>query len=320
MLNKTIWLLWLQGWDNAPWLIKQVAESWEINNPDWNIEYVNLDNLHQYVHDIDYIYDETKNIEPQHKADIIRLSLLENHGGVWADATMLCMQPLDTWVEEAVKPAGLWMYHGHGAGMSCKDGPAIWLIVSEKGSLMVNKWKNACDKYWKNRNYADSYFLLDELFRKIHESDIEFKNKWDLAPHLYCESKGQAHSLYQRVRTVDWLSLMSLNSPSLKKIFLEKPPYALKLSWKEWQEKFSDMNSTEFKNSNGYYAIQMSKRKLVFKHKMFSKDSFSFRAQMFKLKILFAFEMFFSAISKSPQRVLRLVKRVARKAKVLFPV
>ena len=26
-LNKTIWLLWLQGWDSAPWLIRQVAES-----------------------------------------------------------------------------------------------------------------------------------------------------------------------------------------------------------------------------------------------------------------------------------------------------
>jgi Capsular polysaccharide synthesis protein len=320
MLNKTIWLLWLQGWDNAPWLIKQVAESWEINNPDWNIEYVTLDNLHKYVHDIDYIYDETKKIEAPAKSDIIRLSLLKNHGGVWADATMLCMQPLSSWTPEAVECAGLWMYHGNGAGMDAKNGPASWFIISEKNSLIINKWKNACDEYWKNRTNIDSYFWLDGLFRRLFESDVEFRNKWNLAPHLYCESKGQAHSLYKRVRSVDWLSLMSLNSPSLKKIFLEKPPYALKLSWKEWQEKFSDVNSAEFKNSNGYYAIQMSKRRFVFKHKMFSKDSFPFQVQMFTLKILFSFRMFFSAISQSPWRVLRLVKRATCKAKVLFPV
>ena len=56
MLNKTIWLLWLQGWDNAPWLQKQVALSWEINNPDWKIEYVTYDNLKKYINDIGYIY------------------------------------------------------------------------------------------------------------------------------------------------------------------------------------------------------------------------------------------------------------------------
>ena len=65
MLNKTIWLLWLQGWDSAPWLIKQVAESWEINNPDWKIEYVTLGNLHKYVQDVDYLYDEFKKLQDE---------------------------------------------------------------------------------------------------------------------------------------------------------------------------------------------------------------------------------------------------------------
>jgi hypothetical protein len=278
MLNKTIWLLWLQGWDNAPWLVRQVAESWEINNPDWNIEYITLDNLHKYVHDIDYIYDKAKEIGPQHKADIIRLSLLKNHGGVWADATILCMQPLSIWVEEAVKPASLWMYHGHGGGMDGKNGPSIWFIVSEKNSLMINKWKDACDEYWKDRIRADSYLWLDGLFRKLYESDIEFKNKWQLAPHLYSELKGQAHSLAHR-------NGMASNNEDLKIIFREKPPYVLKLWWKEWKNSFPDVSSPECKNSNGYYAVQMSKRKFVFNHKMDSKDSLSFRVKMFLLNM-----------------------------------
>ena len=318
MLNKTIWLLWLQGWDTAPWLVKQVAESWEINNPDWNIEYVTLDNLHKYVHDIDYFYDKTKKIEPPAQSDIIRLSLLKNHGGVWADATMLCMQPLSPWAQEAVKDAGLWMYHGNGGGMDAKSGPASWFMMSEKDSLIINKWKNECDEYWNNRTNIDSYFWLDGLFRKLFESDVEFKNKWDLSPHLYCESRGQAHSLYYRIGSVNWLSLISLNSPNLKKIFLEKPPYALKLSWKEWQEKFPDISSAECKNSNGYYAIQMSKRKFIFKHKMFSKGSIFFQVQMFILEILFAFRVFFYVVLRFPQSLLTLVKRVTRKAKIIF--
>lgn len=281
MLNKTIWLLWLQGWDNAPWLVKQIAESWEINNPDWNIEYVTSDNFHKYVRDIDYIYDKTKEIKPQHQADIIRLSLLKNHGGVWADATMLCMQPLNPWVEEAVKPAGLWMYHGNGVGMY-RTGPAIWLIVSEKDSLIINKWKSACDEYWQNRIKTDDYFWLDGLFRKLYKSDLEFRNKWAVVPYLYCDSKGQAHALAYRNK-------MESDDDSLKKIFREKPPYALKFWWKRWQEKFPDLNSIECQNSNGYYAIQMSKRKFIFEHKMVSKDSIVLRMKIFVSKIVHFF-------------------------------
>ena len=55
---------------------KQVAESWEINNPGWKVHYIDFDNLKNYVSDIDYIYDTTKNITHQAKSDIIRLSLL----------------------------------------------------------------------------------------------------------------------------------------------------------------------------------------------------------------------------------------------------
>ena len=71
------------------------------------------------------------------------------------------MQPLNPWVEEAVKPAGLWMYHGNGVGMY-RTGPAIWLIVSEKDSLMINKWKSACDEYWKNSSLILWTGLLKE--------------------------------------------------------------------------------------------------------------------------------------------------------------
>jgi uncharacterized protein YlzI (FlbEa/FlbD family) len=57
MKEKNIFLLWLQGWENAFWLNKQVAESWEINNPDWRVTLINFKNLKNYVDDIDYIYD-----------------------------------------------------------------------------------------------------------------------------------------------------------------------------------------------------------------------------------------------------------------------
>jgi hypothetical protein len=263
-LEKNIFILWLQGWENAQWINKQVAESWEINNPGWNIHYIDFNNLKTYVNDIDYIYDITKNITPQAKSDIIRLSLLKNYGGVWADATMLCMQPLDNWVHEAVEPAELWMYHGDGGNMKA-TGPASWFIVSKKNGYMITRWKNLCDIYWNMRYSAHMYAWMDSLFKHLFVTDTMFNNLWNKVPYLYCELDGQSHTLAHHK--------ISNNTPHIKQLFLEKPPYTLKLCKRLddtfWNAILPDINSIQCKNSNGYYAIQMSKRTGVFyKHKM----------------------------------------------------
>ena len=52
IFEKNIFLLWLQGWDKAPWLQRQVLESWIINNPDWNVILIDQNNLVNYVKDI----------------------------------------------------------------------------------------------------------------------------------------------------------------------------------------------------------------------------------------------------------------------------
>ena len=260
MKENHIFLLWLQGWENAPWLMKQVAESWEMNNPDWKINYIDLENLKDFVNDIDYIYDSKKTITPQAKSDIIRLSLLKNHGGIWADATMLCMQPLEHWVHEAVEPAGIWMYHGGGyKGIIPKSwGWASWFIVAKKNNEIINIWKESCDNYWSKNNKATEYFWMDRILHGILIHNPEIKQKWLCCPNINCEEDGQSHTLAHHK--------VDRDTPHIKKLFLEKPPYALKL-WKQYAEILSE-DSERCKNSNGYCAIQLSKRKYCYKHIM----------------------------------------------------
>ena len=258
-LPKNIFLLWMQGWDNASWLHKKVAESWVFNNPEWKIHYIDLENLKDYISDIDYIYDKNKNISMQAKSDIIRISLLKNHGGIWADATMLCMQSLDHWVFDAVEPAGIWMYHGGGGGMSTEVGPASWFIVAKKDNIIMTKWKIECDRYWNNNNFTNNYFWMDGLFKNLFETDVLFKHTWLQVPYLCCENDGQAHSIANYGIEND--------TPHIKKLFLEKPPYALKLANK-WNNIFHDINTEKCKKSNGYFAIKLSQRKYEYKHEM----------------------------------------------------
>jgi len=247
-MNKKIWLLWFQGWNNAPFLQKIVAKSWEIHNPGWKIEYLDMNNLKDYINDIDYIYDQTKNISYQAKSDIIRLSLLKNHGGVWADSTFLCLQPLDNWVEDAIKPSGFWMYHGGGGGMDVKNGPASWFILSLKESYIIKKWKEACDNYWNTNNFTNNYFWMDELFKILYETDEEFKNNWNNVPYLNCEEDGSSHTLSKYG--------VFENNEYIKNLLKTSPPYGLKF-WNHTNEKLETcFNDANCMNSNGYYALQ----------------------------------------------------------------
>ena len=169
----------------------------------------------------------------------------------WADATLLCMQPLDHWVHNAVEPAQFWMYHGHGAGMSKENGPASWFIISEKEEYIISKWKEECDNFWKLNWYTDNYFWMDELFKNLFNKDSYFKELWSKVPYLYCELDGQSHTLIHHG--------MDNNTPHIKNIFRKTPPYVLKF-WKSWNNIFPDIHTEKCINSNGYVAIKLSKR------------------------------------------------------------
>ena len=258
-MERNIFILWLQGWDKAPWLQKRVLESWRINNKGWNIELLDFNNLNNYVSDIDYIYHKKKKISLQAKSDIIRLSILKNIGGIWADSTLLCMQPLENWVYDAIEKSGFWMYHGHGYGLDSNLGPASWFIVSERNNYNIASWKKKCDLFWQENNSTIDYFWMDGLFKELLKSDAIFKKNWLKTPYLYCEEKGSSHSL------ASYNFKMEKNSKLLKDIFKKKPPYVLKLGG-DFQKIFPDITSKIFKDSNVYYAIEMSKRNFIFKH------------------------------------------------------
>ena len=208
---KTIWLLWLDGWERAPWIVQRVRESWESLNPAWTVQLLDENNIAEFVTIVN---------RPQSAAafsDIIRLSLLAKYGGVWADATMLCMVPLDFWMHDTTNEAGVWMYHGRGGG----EGPASWFIIASLESYIMAKWKEKADEYWTNRSVPHDYFWMHRLFKELYDDDEKFRSLWKSVPYIWCDAFGQAHMLATRVMSYD---------ANLVAVLRNQPPYAVKLS------------------------------------------------------------------------------------------
>jgi hypothetical protein len=250
--GNTIWMLWLDGFDTAPWIVKKVHESWVTLNSGWDVVVVDRSSLSTYlpgVHILETIGDAAK-------SDVVRLHLLAKYGGVWADASMLCMVPLDLYIYDALAPSNFWMYHG-------VRGPASWFMVSTVNACIPRKWAAASDAFWSTyTGDAYDYFWMDSLFVKLLQDDDEFAQEWSRVPYLSCEDPGQSHML-----ATTWGNVAT---PENLEIFMNRPPYAVKLNRR------LDMNSPGAKDTNAYAALMTNNVKShYYLHAMTFKESSS---------------------------------------------
>jgi hypothetical protein len=242
--SRTIWILWLQGWENIPKIVELNLLSWKKHNKNWNIELVSEKNLNKYIDLPEYIIEKRKNKKIKAYSDIIRLALLNRYGGVWVDATVLCMHPLDNWIDDVIRPNGFWMYSSTFATKGKSRGPCIWFIISMKPNYIIKKWYNEILKYWKE-NDTSEYFLTDKLFVDLKDSDTNFENEWNKSPVIWSkEGEGNASMLAGIV----FEDIHSDKSKNAILNFKERCPYVVKLS--------RHKNLTE--NSLGMYAINES--------------------------------------------------------------
>ena len=80
--NKTIWMCWFQGWNNATDQSKLCKESWAFHNPEWDIVYLDNTNISKYVDVSNILPDNQKAKYPAAYSDVLRIALLKEHGGV----------------------------------------------------------------------------------------------------------------------------------------------------------------------------------------------------------------------------------------------
>jgi len=191
-MNKTIWINWFQGWDNAPEITSYCVESWRKYNPDWKIILLDNDSYSKYT-DFQNLLPglETNNIS---KSDIMRLSILNRHGGVWADSTLFCNKPLDSWLE--IKDSFIFT-----RGDRIMDN---WFMAADDNSYLIEKLYEITIKWWTWRiketdqyeqRYAWMHMLLGELLNKDPKA-MEVVRNWDHIDVL--------HDIYNRQNGYGW--------------------------------------------------------------------------------------------------------------------
>lgn len=179
-MRKVIWTLWFQGWDSAPNLVKACLESWKSHNPDWEIRALDADNLQDFLTaDSDKVLPPFDDVPLAAKSDLVRIALLRKFGGVWVDATLYCLRPLDEWLP-AVMQSGFFAF--------ARPKPdrllSSWFLAAESNHRIITHWFDACHFYWHGRTEHHHYFWFHYLFEDIYKSQSIVKRLWDETPKI----------------------------------------------------------------------------------------------------------------------------------------
>lgn len=98
-IPKQIWTFWNS--DDLPPFIKKCIHTWRLHNPDYKITILTPNNLIWYLDQstITKMRFWKHNDSHQRFSDLVRLAVLERHGGIWLDASIMCNESLD-WIHE----------------------------------------------------------------------------------------------------------------------------------------------------------------------------------------------------------------------------
>ena len=140
---KRIWTYWDRE-DRIPKTVKMCMRGWAKWNPDYEIVLLTKKNYRGYVTIPEELTSHPNfNDMPARFADLVRVWVLAEHGGIWIDSSIILKAPLDDWLfPKYAEFSGFYI-----DGMT-KTTPVIenWFFACNKGSPFVKKWRDEFSK------------------------------------------------------------------------------------------------------------------------------------------------------------------------------
>ena len=163
-LQNHIWICWWQGVDNAPALVQRCIESVQKNAGDHPVTILTEENYKDYVTIPAWAEARYKagSLSRTHYSDLLRLSVLAEHGGMWLDATFFCGGP---GVEDYFSYP-LWSIkrpdYLH-ASVACGYFANYSLLCSYENRWIFATIRDFFLQYWKENEVLIDYLLTDYL-------------------------------------------------------------------------------------------------------------------------------------------------------------
>lgn len=215
-----IWVLWMQGEEKAPKLVKKCICSIKksTNHP---VVVLTNENLLDYCKLPDYIIGKYESgiITNAQLTDIIRMTLLSDCGGLWIDATVFIPNKI---------PEDIFKYGFYSCKRNTRDCGYVskyqwtsFLNGCHRKGIVQSVVKNLFFEYWKENDYLIDYLLVDYFIRLVYNNLPEARSLIDNLPY----NNEKIEELQARMN-------LAFNQKEYDKLINESNTNFFKLSWR----------------------------------------------------------------------------------------
>lgn len=205
-------MCWFQGEDDKemPKLNSVCIKRWKELNPGWKVNVLSSKTIVKYVPEY---YDITKQSKfdrnYQAKSDLLRLMLLKQYGGIWVDASVYPMLPLDDFISDILNDVGFFTYRF--MKRSHRRETVSWFLVANSPNhYLLKMWLDAfmgefinspedwnAGKVGEKVSDPDKYYEVHATLSNLYDSNKKIRNIINnmvqidqTIPHTACGNRG----------------------------------------------------------------------------------------------------------------------------------
>ena len=149
-MEHPIWTYWHQGFESAPFLVKQCIRQLKHLHPGITIHLLDKDNVYDYAERVPVKEFTWSKMSLPHRSDLLRTQLLIKHGGVWVDPSVYCLLALQDWLPEYMEN-GLFFFQRPGKDRIISN----WFIAAEKDNYFLKKLYGSLLEYWNEHDFRN---------------------------------------------------------------------------------------------------------------------------------------------------------------------
>ena len=176
-----IWLCWFQGEQDSSLSgrDKECIKRWRAVAGQHNVVVLDHDKIEQILPEYNAIIESCSYDRSfQHKADLLRLLLLEKFGGIWADTSVYPLATADEIIRATTATNSVFFYSFSGKRVSAQKGDRLianwFMIATEPDQYAIQ----ALTSEYKNRFLAAKrwrYFEMHQAYCDLIDTDERFR-------------------------------------------------------------------------------------------------------------------------------------------------
>lgn len=187
--GQPVFLMWLQGENSMPLIVKKCYQSIKSHFSDRNVILLTQDNLENYYNPSDSIKEKlkSKKISFTTFSDVVRNNILKKYGGTWIDSTAFISgdieesffdQPFYTICGLKSQNKKEWKYVFDGT-----NGWTTWFMGTNTTDYPLFVFmSSAFDEYFSKNDYNIDYFQMDLLIHIFLKHNSDFRHDLNKIP------------------------------------------------------------------------------------------------------------------------------------------